>query len=121
MTEQLKPEFIMGGNGLYAGIDEDDAAEINFPCMLISLPNEGDFAKMRAVLEAGTLAQMDGLVLIRSYQHYSLKAKKIQMRMGIRSLMGWLAKPLRLLMVKGLAEGISEVTANGFVMELNTT
>lgn len=52
MTEQLKPEFIMGGNGIYAGIDEDDAAEINFPCMLISLPNEGDFAKMRAVLES---------------------------------------------------------------------
>lgn len=51
MTEQLKPEFIMGGDGLYAGIDEDDAAEINFPCMLISLPNEGDFAKMREVLE----------------------------------------------------------------------
>ena len=48
---ELKPKIIMGGDGLYAGIDEDDAMEINEPCMLIVLPNKGDFIKMNNILE----------------------------------------------------------------------
>jgi len=46
------PRMIMMGDGLYAGINEDDAMEINQPCAVVTLPNEGDFLKINNILES---------------------------------------------------------------------